>query len=424
MKNHKVTRALVSSGLIASTVTSCALPDSVLRLLMAPEPLGSPTAAAGDAPIAGGRLQTGPYVQEFVPLFRDSQKILQDRLAQPVFSPDGSRFAVALPTRVLAIGGGDGRLFYGGSGVPATTLEASAGAQPWWAPDGRQLGIAEETGVDDRGLPLYRLVVVDIAGGQKTTIASVAGMGPWMAFSPDGKSVLYRTHLREESVGQQVMARVFHQRIGEGTPTALADVYASWMSQPSAFWVPDGRQVVMRTPAVGFDFATESLVLVDLETGTSRFLRRVSRYFPPFVLVFDDLTISSDGTGVAYLQPGWGTGGPPSEFQEGEVYYGFHRISLADGSDAVTPFSTGRAWHPAPGSTAYPGASRLSPDLKWCIVGGEGLPAARELSTGRLVPLADRSVEVLQWTADSTAVMVRTNSETEGVHFYRLQVVR
>lgn len=135
--------------------------------------------------------------------------------------------------------------------MPQPVLGDGAGyiAEGSISPDGRTLLYAKMIDGETRDLDLF---VMDLKSGRERRIVQAAGYDGGPFFSPDGKSICYRSDRRGNSELQLFVARLtFDERgevVGSTDERALTDnQHVNW----APYWHPSGRFLVYGTSAVG-----------------------------------------------------------------------------------------------------------------------------------------------------------------------------
>lgn len=341
-------------------------------------------------------IQAGAYVREV------AQGIPSDIVSSSgtaVFSPDGEWYAYGNRTEP----GGEATLHVGRvSGQAEATQYVTSGAF-FWSHDGNRLIFTQQVSATPHR---YALRTWDASARRFGTILDqVPTSNPWAAWVDGG--VLYsESQLYGDAPGAEALMVKPH----DGIPARIGSLSDRGGSPPGSRGVypsRDGKRVAFLAPVAGFT-AAASLVVADLQQPAPRAIRRVPREFGP-------LEWAPSGDALGYIGGAFGR-------------YELHRLLVADGTLAVTPFYLGEPiveqgpnWR----SVSGPFASNLSPDLKWCLVNRGGPLYARELESGRHVQLTSGRVHPISWTSDSRFVFVYSRvGSPERTRYYKVQVDR
>lgn len=365
-----------------------------------------PPANPQSGPDAEMPISPGPYAQEANILPPESKELgrnpseeirpgFQGLVGNPAFSPDGQFCAYGY----RAGAGGEPILHVGPVSGPVESTGHATSGEIYWSPDSRRLAFFQRIpGIP----PAYAMRSWDVLARRFGTLREIVmTSSPWAAWVDRGFLSIEGTGLEG---APHITDLVFVPH--DGLPAARLGAVKESGGGGRAFPAPDGSRVAFLAPLPGF-MAAASLVVHDLRDQTARAIRRVPSDVGPLVW-----TVAGDALG--FLQGEWGQ-------------FALHKISLADGSEEVTPFNLGEpVIEQGPARMVIgPTASHLSPDLRWCLVSRGGPLYAREMATGKHVRLTSGPVLPLTWTADGRHVFVATmDSHGATRRIFKVQVER
>lgn len=175
----------------------------------------------------------------------------------PRFSPDGGRVAF------LSTCGGLPQVYVvatkGGKARRLTAAPQGVGGGPVWSPDGRWLAFtAGPPGAKRDPAGAYRVTrhihrfddmgnlddavqdiyIVPAAGGPARRLTGDGGHCANPAWSPDGREILFTSHMRRDSLSVLLGSLKIVDRKG-----SVRDITGAWGHALSAAWLPDGRVV-------------------------------------------------------------------------------------------------------------------------------------------------------------------------------------
>jgi dipeptidyl aminopeptidase/acylaminoacyl peptidase len=308
------------------------------------------------------------------------------RVSDPQLSPDGRRVAFVVSTFNKAKNTKNADLWIvdvaGGPPRRLTTHEKSDN-QPSWSPDGRSLAFVSSRS----GAP--QLWILPLDGGEPRQVSNVkTGVAGRPVWSRDGRWLLFPSPAYPECKDEKCnRAKEEAQEESKVKARLYDDI-------PVRMW-DEWR-----------DRKRSHLFVVGVDGGAARDLTPGAHDVPPLDLNGPaDYDFSPDGKEVAFTR----VDGPPAWSTNAEVYV----VPLAGG----TPRKVTRN----PANDTYP---RYSPDgrwLAWRAMKHAGYESDRRVlvimdrasgAQHALTDALDRSVEDLQWSADSRAITF--SAEDEG----------
>ncbi len=248
----------------------------------------------------------------------------------------------------------DGPLLCGNSLMPRAIVGDGAGyvAEGSISPDGRTLLFARMVDAESKDLDLY---VMDLESGVEHRVVQAPGYDGGPFFSPDGKSICYRSDRRGTDELQIYVARLTFD--AEGRPNgsrderALTDnAHVNW----APYWHPSGKFLVYGTSAMGHTNYEVFAVEVDWDKPqTSLRQRRVTRAKGADVLpVFSD-----DGRWMMWT----GQRGPTVEGESrpsSQVWVASVNVEVAGDLEKLFASSPGAAANPAAAATSQSAAHK------------------------------------------------------------------
>ena len=249
----------------APVAASDAAPAPVESAAASTRPPSTPAPTASPAPVVGPGEPWVVYQAGRIVLVRPDGTGTHPLLAStsatgpqlhPDWSPDGARIAFSADgpdgTRDIWVANADGS---GLEQVFNCAAPCGWADDPAWSPDGTRLMWQQGTAIDDAGIGVGTLEVLDLAKGDRTTVFTGAPTEyPFVPrWSPDGGSVVVEldrfasARLAEESIIETTVGIV---DLGASKPRF--EPVAPW--DPGARypdWSPDGSSIVYERPEGG-----------------------------------------------------------------------------------------------------------------------------------------------------------------------------
>ena len=151
---------------------------------------------------------------------------------QPSFSPDGTKIAFTSDIdgniEIYTIG-------VDGTGMKRLTSHSGYDIHPFWSPDGEKIIFNSTRERENQNDPdIFEIYLMNTDGTEKIRITQDLGVSTYAAFSPNGKSIVYRKIIGENN------SEIFSMDL-DGTNQKNLSQNESFDGWP--YWSPNGKKI-------------------------------------------------------------------------------------------------------------------------------------------------------------------------------------